>query len=226
MLGQLCFLPSGRSRVRRTELYGLPVLRASLRPTGWWGQWRMERALRALQTRGVRTVLLPSDFDRWETLEALGLRPVDPVPLLQAAAGPLALALLARAGIAPTQATVALRGERAGPELRRAAELLCPQVRQLVIDAPRGGTALAEDLRRRFGVPLLPRETAGDVGVLFSPGSVGTDRQTLRLSSPAPDLAGLRLSLPGLEEKDREKLPLLAALWQAGRLPVDRLKIT
>lgn len=95
-----------------------------------------------------------------------------------------------------------------------------------MIDAPRGGTALAEDLRRRFGVPLLPRETAGDAGVLFSPGSVGADRQTLRLSSPAPDLAGLRLSLPGLEEKDREKLPLLAALWQAGRLPVDRLKIT
>lgn len=114
MLGQLCFLPSGRSRVRRTELYGLPVLRASLRPTGWWGQRRVERALRALQKRGVRTVLLPSDFDRWETLEALGLRPVDPVPLLQAAAGPLALALLARAGIAPTQATVALRGNGPG----------------------------------------------------------------------------------------------------------------
>ena len=143
MLGQLCFLPSGRSRVRRAEVYGLPVLLASLRPTGWWGERRVERALRALQKRGVRTVLLPDGFQRWETLEALGLRPVDPVPLLQAAAGPLALALLARAGIAPTQATVALRGERAGPELRRAAELLCPQVRQLVIDAPRGGTACA-----------------------------------------------------------------------------------
>ena len=62
--------------------------------------------------------------------------------LLLAAAGPLALAVLARAGIDPTQATVALRVERVGPELRRAAEL-----------------ALPHRLRR------APFEQAGDAGI-------------------------------------------------------------
>ena len=41
-----------------------------------------------------------------------------------------------------------------------------------------------------------------------------------------PRLAGLRLSAPGLKETDRERLPLLAALWEGGKLAPKDIKIT
>ena len=52
------------------------------------------------------------------------------------------------------------------------------------------------------------------------------EEASLELWGPRPRLAGLRLSAPELEEADRENLPLLAALWEGGRLAPQAIKIT
>ena len=89
------------------------------------------------------------------------MAPVDPIPLVRVQGAPLAMESLRRRGVDPSRATVALRGERADRDMGRAAALLCPKVRRLVVSAPRGGPELALWLRREFGVPILPPEEAG-----------------------------------------------------------------
>jgi len=96
------------------RLYGLPVLRARADPEGFWGEYRLRRAGRALGRRGAVRVLVPGGFDRWPLLEEFGLVPVDPTPLVRSQGAALALAALGRRGMDPAQATVALRGQRAG----------------------------------------------------------------------------------------------------------------
>lgn len=121
---------------------------------------------------------------------------------------------------------MALRGTRADRDMARTAAALCPLVRGLVIDAPQGGKELALWLRREFGVPVLPKGERGEVALSFQEGRPVPEEASLELWGPRPRLAGLRLSAPELEEADRENLPLLAALWEGGRLAPQAIKIT
>lgn len=138
----------------------------------------------------------------------------------------LALALLERRGAAPDRSTVVLCGVRADWEMTRVAVTLCSQVRNLVIDAPKGGEELARWLRGEFGVPILPRREGGQAALCFHPDGARGEEPTLELYGHAPDLAGLSLSAPHLGEGDREDLDLLAALYEFGRLNKEELKIT
>ena len=224
MLGQLS-LDGGR-RAERGSLYGLPVLRVGANPEGWLGERRLRRAGRALRRGGALRTLTPAGFSHWPLLARCGLLPVEPAPFLRAQSPALALELLERQGGAPERAVVALRGQRADGEMARAAAELCPRVGRLVISAPRGGAELAHWLRWEFGIPVLPAGEWAQVEVCFQPEEKGRAAQTLGLYGPAPELAGLKLSAPALAEEDRGNLPLLAALWEGGRLPKEGLKIT
>ena len=224
MLGRLKWSARGRGRLEEDRLYGLPVLQAETDPAGFWGDRRLRRAGRGMKRQGVRRVLVPSGFDRWPLIP--GLAPVETETFVRAQSAPLALAALERRGLAPDRATVALRGMRAGREMAQAAIQLCPLVRRLVVSAPSGGEELARWLRREFGVPVLPREEAGQVAIRFHPGCPEPEETGLELYGPVPDLAGLSLSAPALEKEDRENLSLLAALWERGRLDKKDIKIT
>lgn len=226
MLGQLVQAPGGRGRAEAGSLYGLPVLRARADPEGLWGERRLRRAGRDLRRRGALRVLVPGGFGRWPLLAALGLRPVETEGFVRAQSAPLALASLERRGLAPDRSAVALRGLRADYAMARAAAALCPRVRRLIIDAPGGGAELAAWLRREFGVPVLPPGERGAVALRFHPAGAGGAEPALALYGPAPDLGGLTLSAPALAEGDRADLPLLAALWEGGRLPPEAIKIT
>lgn len=226
MLGQLVFTPGGRGRPEPGRLYGLPVLRAEADPSGFWGERRVRRAGRGLRRGGALRVLVPGDFSRWPLLESLGLRPVEPERFVRAQSVPLALEALERRGLAPERAVVALRGLRADRDMVRTAALLCRRVRRLVVDAPRGGEALAAWLRREFGLPVLPAGEAGEISLRFHPDCPRGEGEALELYGLRPRLAGLTLSAPGLGEEDRESLPLLSALWEGGRLGPDDIKIT
>ena len=226
MLGQL-ELDGGRGgRAERGSLYGMPVLRVRTDPEGWLGERRLRRAGKALRRGGVLRTLTPEDFSHWPLLARCGLLPVEPVPFLRAQSPALALELLDRQGVAPERATVALRGQRADREMARAAAELCPKVGRLVISASRGGEELAHWLRWEFGIPVLPAGEWAQVEVCFRPEERRRAAQTLGLYGSAPELAGLRISAPALAEEDRGNLPLLAALWEGGRLPKEGLKIT
>lgn len=226
MLGQLVCEPGGRGRPEPERLYGLNILRGAVDPDGFFGEGRLRRTVRNLRRGGVLRVLTAPGFDRWPLLTAFGLRPVEPEGFVRGQAVPLTLAVLERQGVSPDRATVALRGPRANRDMARAAAALCPRVRRLVIDAPRGGTELAEWLRREFGVPVLPGGERGALALSFQAGQSAPEETALELYGPRPGLAGLRLSVPRLAEGDRENLPLLAALWEGGRLAPEDVKIT
>ncbi len=225
MIGQLVLAPKGRGTAAPGRLYGLPVLRGWADPGGFWGERRLRRAGRELRRAGVLRVLTPRDFVWWPLLEQLGLRPVDQTPFLRAQSAPLALAALERQGLAPDRAAVALRGLRADRDMARTAAQLCPRVRRLIIDAPRGGQELARWLRWEFGIPVLPPGEQGQAALAFQAGCA-VEAGTLELWGPGPRLAGLTLAAPALEAEDREDLSLLTALWEGGKLGPEDIKIT
>lgn len=226
MVGQLRWLDRGRGRPERGSLYGLPVLRVEAPLKGFWAERRLARAGRDLRRAGALRVLAPKGFDRWPLLVANGLAPVETDAFVQAQSAPLAIQALERRGVAPDRATVALRGVRAGREMARAAAELCPRVRHLVVSAPKGGRELSGWLWREFGIPVLPEEEQGQVALCFQAGCAPREETALTLYGPAPELAGLTLAAPDLAEGDRDDLPLLAALWQGGKLRREDIKIT
>lgn len=208
------------------ERYGLPMLCSWADPSGWLGEHRLRRAGRSLRRGGALRTLAPEGFDRWELLEDFGLVRVATGPFLRSQSAPLALGALERRGAAPDRAVVALRGERADRELVRAAVQLCPKVRRLVIDAPRGGRELAVWLRQEFGMPILPAGEGGTVALSFAKEAAREQEETLHLYGANPSLDGPFIQLPDLAEHDRNNLPLLAILWENRRLDPERLKIT
>ena len=220
MIGQLKFTPKGKGKPEWGPLYGMPVLRTAAEPEG------LRRAGRTLRLGGTPHVLAPKGFERWSLLRSWGLSPVDPTPLLRAQCAPLAVEALRRQGVDPGGATVALRGLRADRDMERAAVRLCAQVRRLVISAPRGGKEMAQWLRWEFGVPILPEDEGAALALRFAPGSFSSEDRALELYGLQPDLAGLSLSAPELEEEDQDDLNLLTALWQGGKLGEGDLKIT
>ncbi len=224
MLGQLTLARGGRGRAEAGDLYGLPVLLARTDPEGFWGIRRLRRAGTDLRRAGVLRVLVPRGFQGWGLWEGLGLRRIETEHFLRAQALPLALGALERRGTAPDRATVALRGGRADREMARAAVSLCRQVRHLVIDAP-GGEALAGWLRRELGVPILPRQEEGELALCFAPNCRRGGETALELYGATPDLGGLALAAPALAGEDRDDLPLLAALWEGGKLTQKEIKV-
>ena len=168
MIGQLVFGSGGPRQGEREKLYGLPVLRVRADMDSFWWERRVKKAGRALFRGGARRVLVPRGFPCWPLLSEYGLAPVDPGPFLRAQSPALALALLERRGAAPDRSTVVLCGARADWEMTRVAVTLCSQVRNLVIDAPKGGEELARWLRGEFGVPILPRREGGQAASLLS----------------------------------------------------------
>lgn len=225
MLGTMRFAPHGRGKPAPVNLYGLSVLETEVDPEGFFGERRLKKAGRALRLGGVGRLLVPWNFQGWELFRRLGLRPVEPEPFLRAQSVPLVLESLDRLGMAPDRATVALRGRRVDRSLRRAAAELCPRVRNLVVDVPGGGRELEKWLRWEFGIPILPSQAPGEVGLCFQPGCGQGDRVSLDLYGPSPGLGGLMLTAPALAREDRGNLPLLTALWEGGKLAAEDIKI-
>lgn len=224
LFGRLVFSPEGRERVERREIYGLPVLQVRVRPGGWLERRRLRRSAKRLARAGVRRVLVPQDFQNWSVLERWGLRRVEPAPFLRFFAPQIVLAALNRRGIAPNTATVALRGQRVDRDMARAAQLLCPLVRQVAISAPRGGEELSQWLRREYGLPVQPDGAQVSLAVYFDPEGAG--EEDLLLWGADPKLAGVVPRASELNSEDQRDLGLLTALWETGKLGTAGLEFT
>ena len=221
VLGRLTAQEKGRGRIRMGAVLDMPVLECRADLSGRWGKRRAERALKRLARAGAEQVLLPDGFPWPELMERYGLTPPDAGPLIRAMAAPLALAALERLERPPERATVALLGRPGSGDAVRAARLLCPVVRRLAMTEGAG----AEELRRAWGVPVLPPDSPTDVALCFAPGYEGNAPVTLRLWQGTGGLAGFALCCPALPPEQREDLPLLAALYQAGKLGRGRVKV-
>lgn len=202
-------------RIRGLTLLGCPLPPADpLR--------RLDRGARALGRKGCGRVLLQRELRGPQAEAALrrrGLAPIDPLPLCRAKGGSLALALVEQ--LPPRRRRVALRGERGETAWAAAAEL-CPRVGTLLLDFDAGEEALARRLRAVYGAAALHlgQGPAPQVSVEFSPRPGARAGTVLRLWGE-PGLAGLTLTAGG-EETD---LPLLALLWETGRVEPDDIAV-
>lgn len=230
MVGQLvyCTGERGKPAAEVVQLYGLPVIRISLSPDGFWAERRLRQAGRLFRQRGCRRVLVPDDFSRWDVLEYWGLRPVEPLPFLRAHAAEIAIAALWRQGLKPEKCAVALRAVRTEQELIRAADALCPVVRELCITAPQGGEVLCARLRREYGMAVCPDYRGVDAAVCFHPETTESGGVVLlKLFSPSVDLCGVSVTAGGIEQVGgTQYLPLLTALWESGRIGDSQLEFS
>lgn len=212
MLGRIIFSEDRRIRLEEERIFELRLctLRMPVRRRGL--ERRLDKGALRLVRAGVTRILTSADFPHWPALERRGLRAVDTGPLRTALAPKWVLSTLRHAGVEPRRAVVALRGVRETWPMERTAAALCPLVRSLTVDVP-GGGALAVRLRREFGLPVLPPEAASpDLTVTFSPDA---------------ELPGVQFSLPDAVLPDRcDRLPLLCALWEAGRISLEEIQIS
>ena len=228
MLGQIVFSArDGRwPRLERRTLCGLPVLQAAVEPDGVLGRVRLRQAAKLLSCAGVRRVLVPEGFDCWEPMHRRGLVPVDPLPFLQAHADALVVTALRKTGRIPERERVAVRALKAHRGVVLTAEALCLQVREVCISVNTGGEALARNLRWEYG--MASRPDSGDVAaaVRFAPETLDAGGAVLDLFRPAIDTAGVQIALPGAKLGEMEPFPLLAALWEGGKVRKMDLEFT
>lgn len=230
MLGHILFAEEkGRwPRVAYEQVGGMTLLGITVPVLPQTGEGaiarRMDKAARLLVKQGVRRVLTPQDFPRWDILRQRGLVGVDPAALCAMLAAPLTVAALERRGIVPHRAVVALRGIRVSRAFFQAAAELATVVRGIIVTSPNGGEALSAHLRREYGVPIL-EEGAGaetDLTVAFSPLADGA-QDAVKLYGK-PELQGVRLMLKEGSWPDHfEALNLAAALWEAGVISLSDL---
>ena len=134
----------------------------------------------------------------------------------------LALGALAAEGVSPRRGRVALSAPRLCPELERAAERLCPQVRGLLIDAP-GGGEYARYLQARFGLPVTPPAAGADVTAAFGPEG-GRWGRSVELYEGGT-LNGLVLAAEGIELPPDCAAQVLALLWERGEVGREELGV-
>lgn len=216
--------PRFRLKCRGRALCGRSFVELPLR-----GHRQLKKGARLLRENRVRTVLLPrnSPWSR-EEWAAEGLRGPSPVPLCRAHGAMLALAALERQGLDRERCLVAIRGDRPVPEVRRAAELLCPAVKGVILDLKEGGGALADDLYWERGMGIL-RARPGQrpqAALDFAPRTGEEAPVELKLYPEGFDLQGARLAAPELPLwEGYDAMEQLAALWEGGGLPPGRLKV-
>ena len=75
-------------------------------------------------------------------------------------------------------------------------------------------------------MPVRPDGEGITAAVRFDKDAPAGGGRELSLYGGAPRLAGVRPRAADLEEGDREDLPLLAALWETGRLEALGLEFT
>ena len=214
MLGVLC---AGKRKAEPGNILGLPVLWVSVPAGGCWEKGRLVRAERLLIRRGVRRLLPVVDVLGWR----VSIPQVDPLPLYRAMADQLVLEALKRRGVEPFCAAVALAGEQVDGDLARTARLLCPRVHTLRLEVGRGGDRLARELYQKFGAAVSVGGRA-DVRGRFS-GPVKGDEWVLCHRSKCLEMT---VEAPGLCLPEQlEPVPLLTALWQAGRINVKDLRL-
>lgn len=219
-----------RPQVEERRLLGLRCLWGTVPYTQGLREGRRQRqaarGAQALARAGAGRVLTAAEFPYWEQLSRAGLRPVESEAFCQALAAPLALAALDWQQRSLRQACVLLSGRRVSPPLARAAERLCPRVGRLAVDAGEEGEELAAWLRAEFGAAVQPPGAVrAHVALCFGP-QAAPGRTVFRLYGSRPDLAGfVPVPATGGLPAGLDWLPLLALLWEEGRLPLERLRM-
>lgn len=190
---------------------------------------------RQLWELGVRRAVFPLDFPYTALFIRQGICPVDTLPLRQALAAPLVRRRLESLGLAPTQAVVAVVGDRLRRETADTAKALALSFRYVLLDVRSGGEEFARTLRREYGISLLLEPSRdqldrADALVLFAPrGDLSGDNPVLYTLYPGGEAGRGRLPLPLhgalLEqvEPNCDGEQLTAALFSLGALSLETI---
>lgn len=206
----------------------------SAHPNGPFVLGRASKAARQMREAGVRAAVFPVDFPYTALFIRQGIAPVDTLPLRRALAAPLVRRRLEALELSPTQAVVALSGERAGKELTEAAKALALSYRYVLLSV-RGGEEFARDLRREYGISLLLRPSVeqldrADALLLFSPrGDLAGQNPIFYTLYPGGEAGRGRLplhlpgALAGQLEPNCDFEQMAAALYSQGCLALETL---
>ncbi|MCC8129492.1 MAG: hypothetical protein LIO51_06095 [Clostridiales bacterium] len=215
MVGYLHFVGHGhRVRVTAHNILGLAVWEARLpgSPESMLARRRMAKGLDELEEVGCRRLLAPCPLVPYYPI-------VHTRRLWQAVAAPLVLAELRQRGLEPCRSVVAVRGERMSRSYLRTCQALAREVKALSLSLLRQ-EAFCWNLQQELGVPLVEGGAAATLSFLpghWRPGF-------FPLGDDDPSIDGWHLELPGLSLPDGcPPLPTLAALLDAGRLPVGEV---
>lgn len=182
---------------------------------------------RRLARAGAARVLVPEDFPFWEELERAGLRPVDPLPLAPSWRRPYGSGAAAPPRGGPVAGGGGPAGEPGGAGSGPGGGGAVPQGAGFVPLRTDGGGELERYLHRQYGVALRPDWDGVQAAIRFDPRAEEAGQAVLSLFGPEADLAGLAVSVPGLErQKEGQWLPLLEILWETGRLERTDLEFT
>ena len=204
------------------------------RPNGPLALYRARQGARMLREAGVRTAVFPVDFPYTALFIRQGILPVDTLPLRRAMAAPLTRRRLEKLGCQPTQAVVAVSGERASRDVLETAKALALSYRYVLLSA-RGGEAFARSLRREYGISLLldpspDQIDRADALILFAPrGDLTQDNKILYTLYPGGEAGRGRLplhlpkALEAQTESSCDREQLAAALYSQGALPLETL---
>lgn len=122
------------------------ITRGGLRET-----FSLRRAARTLQKNGVRQAVFPAGFLYAEHFARRGVRAVNVNALRETAAAAIALCAMARRGIAPECASLALCAPHVTRAYAEAAWTLARTVRYIRLCTGSGGRGLADELRCVLG---------------------------------------------------------------------------
>ncbi len=195
---------------------------------------RAVRSARKMRDAGVRTAVFPVDFPYTALFLRQGICPVDTLPLRRALAAPLTRRRLEAMGLAPTEAVVAISGERMLRDVAETAKALALSYRYVLLSV-RDGEELARSLRREYGISLLLKPSTeqldrADALLLFAPkGELALQNPILYTLYPGGEAGRGRLTLKlpaALGEKlevncDQEQAA--AALYAMGVLALENL---
>lgn len=205
-----------------------------VRPNGPLALYRARQGARLLREAGVRSAVFPVDFPYTALFIRLGVLPIDTLPLRRALAAPLTRRRLENGGFQPTQAVVAISGERAVREVTECAKALALSYRYVLLSV-RGAENFARSLRREYGISLLldpspDQLNRADALVLFAPrGDLTQDNAILYTLYPGGEAGRGRLPLYlpreviSQVESNCNHEQLAAALYAMGALPLETL---
>lgn len=218
-----CTAGKGRESAAAEQICGIDMLivtfptKEIMRPTALVRQ--LNRVEKLFQRAGVNRVIFSADFPYRDKLRQV--KEVDSNEFYRAVADVLVVGWMEFYGIAKKDRRVALAGPRVCPEMERAAQNLCRRIRKVCIEVPgEEGAALAAKLQKTCGIPVMPRGVPVDLTVEFGPAQ---SNGQMRLWGDQPSLDGFELLADGVELPDEVSQPMMALLWERGRLRREQL---
>ncbi len=204
-------------------------------PMGPLALRRARQGARRMREAGVRSAVFPVDFPYTALFIRQGVCPVDTLPLRRALAAPLTRRRLEGLGLQPTQAVVAVTGDRASRDVAECTKALALSYRYVLLGVRGGGEEFARSLRREYGISLLlgpspDQLDRADALVMFTPREdLKRDNPVLYTLYPGGEAGRgrLPLSLPAAlgsrMEANCDQEQLAAALYALGGLPLETL---